>query len=335
MPTLPSGVFRPVPAVLFGVGAVAGTLGSGLGAMGARDLLAAQQRQVASKEKYEARVALSEERRNAANQQLIDYSVLQRECFAGVVQRMILWLRAHAKQVREGDRLLVDGLEASLALVPDAASHGAAIAGWVTGASSTAIAGLGTAGAIGAAVEKYGVAGTGAKVTDLAGAAKEKAAAAFRGGGPIKNGGGGIALGNLATKAAVGGVTLLAAGSTCKIQGIRALTRADEFVTHIDVACAELDVQEAKLRAIVQRADELTVVLKGLDLRAKAAMDRLESLEFDPDKHMDALGEAVELVKAVQAVAQAPLINERGELSDQSETLRIRYRDMNGDSSDG
>ena len=67
----------------------------------------------------------------------------------------------------------------------------AAIAGWLTGASNTAIAGLGTAGAISAAVEKYGVAGTGAKITDLAGAAKEKAAAAYRGGGPIKNGGGG------------------------------------------------------------------------------------------------------------------------------------------------
>ena len=335
MPTLPPGALRPVPAALFGVGAVAGAVGSGLGAVGARDLLAAQQHQVAAKERHEARVAASEERRSAANLRLIRYAGLQHECFAGVVQRMILWLRAHAKQVRESDRLLIDGLEASLALMPAIPGSEAAIAGWLTGASNTAIAGLGTAGAISAAVEKYGVAGTGAKITDLAGAAKEKAAAAYRGGGPIKNGGGGIALGNLATRAAVGGVTLLAAGSTCKIQGTKALTRAEEFVSKIEVACAELDVQDARLRAVIQRADELTDVLTRLDLRAKAAMDRLESLTFDPDEHMDALGEAVELVKAVQGVAQAPLINERGDLSEQSETLRIRYRDMNGDNSDG
>lgn len=335
MPTLPPGALRPVPAALFGVGALAGAVGSGLGAMGARDLLAAQQHQVAAKERHEARVAASEERRSAANLRLTHYSRLQHECFAGVVQRMIVWLRTHAKQVRESDRLLVDGLEASLALLPATPGSEAAIAGWVTGVSNTAIAGLGTAGAISAAVEKYGVAGTGAKITDLAGAAKEKAAAAYRGGGPIKNGGGGIALGNLATRAAVGGVTLLAAGSTCKIQGTKARTRAEEFVTQTEVACAELDVQDAKLRAVVQRADELTDVLTRLDLRAKAAMDRLESLAFDPDEHMDALGEAVELVKAVQGVAQAPLINERGELSEQSETLRIRYRDMNGENSDG
>ena len=248
---------------------------------------------------------------------------------------MILWLRAHAKEVRESDRLLADGLEASLALIPATPGHEADIVGWVTGASSTAIAGLGTAGAISRAVEKYGVAGTGAKITDLTGAAKEKAAAAFRGGGPIKDGGGGIALGNRATRAAVGGVTLLAAGYTCKIQGTRALTRAEDFVTQVQVALAELDLQDAKLRAVVQRADELTDVLTRLDLRAKAAMDRLESLTFDPDEHMDALGEAVELVKAVQGVAQAPLINERGDLSEQSETLRIRYREMNRENSDG
>ncbi|HPV80686.1 MAG TPA: hypothetical protein PLK64_12860 [Dermatophilaceae bacterium] len=303
--------------------------------MGARDLLAAQKRQVAAKEQHEARVAASEERRTAANQQLIHYSGLQHECFAGVVRRMIVWLRAHAKVVRESDRLLVDGLEASLALMPATPGHEAVIAGWVTGASSTAIAGLGTAGAISSAVEKYGVAGTGAKITDLTGAAKEKAAAAFRGGGPIKDGGGGIALGNLATRAAVGGVTLLAAGSTCKVQGTKALTRAEEFVTHVQVALAELDLQDAKLRAVVQRTDELTDVLTRLDLRAKAAMDRLESLRFDPDEHMDALGKAVELVTAVQAVAQTPLVNECGDLSEESETLKIRYREMSGDNSDG
>ncbi|GMA21651.1 hypothetical protein [Arsenicicoccus piscis] len=194
---------------------------------------------------------------------------------------------------------------------------------------------MGTAGAVTTAVEKYGVAGTGSKVSDLAGAAKQKAAAAFRGGGPLKNGGGGIALGNLATKTAVGGITLLAAGSTCKVQGIKALTRAEEFATHIQVACAEMDLQDAKLRAVVQRADELTDVLTRLERQATVAMDRLEALTFDPTEHMAALSETIELVRGVQGVAQARLINERGDLSEQSEILRVRYREMNEDNSDG
>ena len=50
---------------------------------------------------------------------------------------------------------------------------------------------------------------------------------------------------------------------------------------------------------------------------------------------MDALGKAVELVTAVQAVAQTPLVNECGDLSEESETLKIRYREMSGDNSDG
>ncbi|MCH8627481.1 hypothetical protein MM440_06705 [Arsenicicoccus piscis] len=324
-----------MPAALFGVGTVAGAVGSGLGAMGARDLVAAHERQAAAKQQYESRAAVSEDLREVANQRLIDFSALQREAFTGVVQRMVVWLRSHAKQVRESDRLLVDGLEVSLSLMPPTVGREEAVAGWLTGASNTALAGLGTAGAVTTAVEKYGVAGTGSKVSDLAGAAKQKAAAAFRGGGPLKNGGGGIALGNLATKTAVGGITLLAAGSTCKVQGIKALTRAEEFATHIQVACAEMDLQDAKLRAVVQRADELTDVLTRLERQATVAMDRLEALTFDPTEHMAALSETIELVRGVQGVAQARLINERGDLSEQSEILRVRYREMNEDNSDG
>lgn len=324
-----------MPAALFGVGTVAGAVGSGLGAMGARDLVAAHERQAAAKQQYEARAAVSEDLREVANQRLIDFSALQREAFTGVVQRIVVWLRSHAKQVRESDRLLVDGLEVSLSLMPPTVGREEAVAGWLTGASNTALAGLGTAGAVTTAVEKYGVAGTGAKVSDLAGAAKQKAAAAFRGGGPLKNGGGGIALGNLATKTAVGGITLLASGSTCKVQGIKALTRAEEFATHIQVACAEMDLQDAKLRAVVQRADELTDVLTRLERQATVAMDRLEALTFDPTEHMAALSETIELVRGVQGVAQARLINERGDVSEQSEILRVRYREMNEDNSDG
>lgn len=132
-------------------------------------------------------LAVSEDLREVANQRLIDFSALQREAFTGVVQRMVVWLRSHAKQVRESDRLLVDGLEVSLSLMPPTVGREEAVAGWLTGASNTALAGLGTAGAVTTAVEKYGVAGTGSEVSDLAGAAKQKAAAAFRGGGPLKN----------------------------------------------------------------------------------------------------------------------------------------------------
>lgn len=335
MPSLPPGALRAVPSALFGVGAAAGAVGSGLGAMGARDLVAAHERQVAAREQYEARAAASEDLRGVANQRLIEFSALQRAAFTGVVQRMVAWLRSHAKQVRESDRLLVDGLEVSLSLMPSTVGREEAVAGWLTGASNTALAGLGTAGAVTTAVEKYGVAGTGARVSDLSGAAKQKAAAAFRGGGPLKNGGGGIALGNLATKTAVGGISLLAAGSTCKIEGAKALTRAEEFATHIQVACAEFDVKDAKLRAVVQRVEELTDVLTRLEGQATVAMDRLEALTFDPIEHISALSETIELVRGVQGVAQARLINERGDLSKQSEILRVRYREMNGDSSDG
>ena len=206
-----------------------------------RDLVAAHERQVAAREQYEARAAASEDLRGVANQRLIEFSALQRAAFTGVVQRMVAWLRSHAKQVRESDRLLVDGLEVSLSLMPSTVGREEAVAGWLTGASNTALAGLGTAGAVTTAVEKYGVAGTGARVSDLSGAAKQKAAAAFRGGGPLKNGGG-DRLGQS------GNQDRSRWDQRCgrlHLQDRRrqALTRAEEFATHIQVACAEFDVR--------------------------------------------------------------------------------------------
>ena len=120
-----------------------------------------------------------------------------------------------------------------------------------------------------------------------------------------------------------------------KIEGAEALSRAEEFATDIQVAGAECDVKDAKLRAVVQRVEELTDVLTRLEGQATVAMDRLEALTFDPIEHISALSETIELVRGVQGVAQARLINERGDLSKQSEILRVRYREMNGDSSDG
>ena len=76
-------------------------------------------------------------------------------------------------------------------------------------------------------------------------------------------------------------------------------------------------------------------MLTRLEGQATVAMDRLEALTFDPIEHISALSETIELVRGVQGVAQARLINERGDLSKQSEILRVRYREMNGDNSDG
>ena len=84
------------------------------------------------------------------------------------------------KQVRESDRLLIDGLEASLALMPAIPGSEAAI-GLVDRSINTAIAGLGTAGCDQRCSRKVRRYRHWRQITDLAGAAKEKAAAAYRG----------------------------------------------------------------------------------------------------------------------------------------------------------
>lgn len=105
------------------------------------------------------------------------------------------------------------------------------VAGEVLGMAGGAVIGssLGAAASSGttAAVMALGKASTGAKIAELAGAAKVKAALAALGGGAVNCGGGGIALGTLVLNAASLGVGVLVEGFAMAYAGSVARKQAD------------------------------------------------------------------------------------------------------------
>jgi hypothetical protein len=58
----------------------------------------------------------------------------------------------------------------------------------------------------------------------------------------------------------------------------------------------------------VRRIDELSTVLEGLELRLNRAIERLESLDFDPDLHVDQFRQAMLLVRHIREVTHDPRI---------------------------
>lgn len=325
---------KHVPKALFAVGAATGAGGALLGAKGAQQQVQAHQRVEAAEEQYQARRELSERRRAATDDRLAEYAQLQREAYTNAVLRMVDFLLRHEKQVRESERLLVDGLDVTTASMPAPATADLDTGVWLTGAIGAAAAGTGTAAAISQAVDKYGVASTGKEISSLYGAAKDKAFRAFLGGGSHKSGGGGIALGNRAHKAAVAGPTALAVGIATKIKGTKALTHAKEYETARAVECANLDLTDARLRTVNQRVDELSRMLTQLLAHAVTALDQLDSVPFDIERHAGQFQEAMMLVKSVLDIASTNLISPDGNLTDESEALAVKYRPMTTEDDD-
>ena len=283
-------------------------------------------REDAAEEQFQQRLRVSERRRSATNDHLIAWAQLQQASEDDVVQRMRAFLRCHQRLVRESERLLGDSVDLTLTLMPAPVVDEADAFGWARGAIGTVAAGTGVATVVSEATERYGTAGTGTPINELHGAAKDRASRALWGGGSVDSGGGGMATGDVARTTAIVGVSALAAGAAAKLAGSRAQTRAQQYEVGRAVDRSNLDVEDEHLRAVSERVEEVSDVLEKLRTRAVAALDKLESVAFEPARHTPLLQTTQTLVKAVQDAASARLISSDGALTDASAALRERHR---------
>lgn len=317
---------KAAPVALLAVGAAAGAGGAVLAASGVQDQFEARKREEVAEQEYRNRQALSDRHRDATNMLLRGWASLQRQTQADVVDRMRTFLRRHDRQVREAANLLGGDIDVTVRLVAAPAGDDSSVDTWVNGAVGVLTAGAGTASVISEVADRYGSASTGTPLSQLHGAAKERATKAFYGGGSLESGGGGMAFGEGARNGAIAGVALLAAGTAAKVAGARAQTKARAYEARRAVDRADLDVVDVRLRAIDQRADEVTQMLSGLRDRALAALDELEAVAFDSRQHAGLFGKAMTLVLAVRDAASTSLIAEGDSLTDESETLIVKYR---------
>ena len=245
------------------------------------------------------------------------------------------FLRRHEKQVRESERLLVEGIDAAMQGVPGLRKLEVDAVAWIGGVIGSAATSVGVSSGVTAAVTTYATASTGTAISSLSGAAATNATLAVLGGGTLAEGGGGMALGATVLNVVAIGPALLVGGSMVKMQGSKALTHARKVEADIAVAIAELDETMAKLEAVDLRTNELGTLLARLRSRAVAALDLLESEPFQPDAHAERFQRAMNLVMAVRDVAATPVVDASGELTEHSENLTIKYRPMTEDSEDG
>lgn len=317
-----------IPVVLIAVGAATGGGGVALGGKGAYDLKKANDRLKKAGRRYEQRRAVTENNLKGSNQKLEALGKQQEQALTDVVVRMGDFLRRHERQVRESERLLVEGVDATMTQVPGLRGLDVEAVSLIGGALGSAVTGAGAGAGVTAAASSMGVASTGAAIGGLSGAAAESATLAFLGGGSLASGGGGMALGATVLNFVTIGPALLVGGFVVKGQGVKAITKARKFEAKIAVAIAELEETDARLEGVDARADELSDLLAALSARATAALDLLESEPFDPQAHAPRFQRAMTLVMAVRDVAATPIVDAEGAVTERSANITVKYRAM-------
>ncbi|QHD86031.1 hypothetical protein GR168_12055 [Gordonia sp. JH63] len=315
-----------IPLVAIAVGAAAGSGGVALGGKGAFDIKKAKNELDAARSLYESRRAESEALVGAVNDRIVSYGTEQETALQDVVLRMHDFLIRNEKKVRDNEKLLADGLEATVNLVAGKGSLDLSAAEWVRGVISSVATGVGTSAATTSAISSFGVASTGAAISGLSGAAAESATLAWLGGGALAAGGGGVALGALALNFVTFGPGLLAAGFVINGKGKKASTQAREYQAKIAVEIEKLSVADSALTAVEARVDELSELLAGMSKKATAALDELEADPFNPELHAPVFQQAMILVKGVMDIATTPVLDEGGELTDAGHALTVKYR---------
>ncbi|MFB7650795.1 MULTISPECIES: hypothetical protein [unclassified Streptomyces] len=317
-----------IPVVLIGVGVATGGSGVVLGGKGVHDLKRSKVRLEEAGQGYERRRAQTEGALAATNTALKALGEQQKHALVDVVVRMGNFLRRNERQVRESERLLVDGVDATMTRVPGLRGLDVDAVAWIGGALGSAAAGAVAGAGITAAASSFGVASTGAAISGLAGAAAESATLAVLGGGTLASGGGGMALGATALNFVTIGPALLVGGLVVKGRGQKAITQAREFEAKVTVAIAELDETNTRLKGVDARVAELRELLADLTFRALEALDLLESEPFDPLSHAERFQRAMTLVMAVRDVATTPIVDAEGELDERSANITITYKPL-------
>ncbi|WP_425004471.1 hypothetical protein [Mycolicibacterium sp. S3B2] len=317
-----------IPVALIAVGAVTGGGGLALGGKGGLALKKAQSQRSEAIKRYEVRREQNELRVTETNARIEGLGGEQQQALRDVVVRMAEFLRRNERQVRENERLLVDGIDAAMRRVTGLRTLDIDAASWIAGALGSVGVGFSAGVGVTAAASSFGVASTGAAISGLSGVAASNAAMAFLGGGSLASGGGGMALGAAALNFVTVGPALLVGGFVAHMQGDKALTNAKEVCAKVEVGIAEMDEFDAKLAAVEGRVRDLRFVLRDLRDRAITALDVLESEPFDANAHAGLFQRAMTLAMAVRDVAAAPVVDDSGSLTEESEVLTIRYRAM-------
>jgi|GEM_PF-538695 len=311
--------------VLVPVGAAAAAA-VGVGAKGVVDTAKGRSVRKAAAQRFDNAAAQCDAAQRRTEEAAREYGEYQIQAHAATVARLADWLERNEHLVKRLNFQKVDGVRIRVPNIPKYVTAAENVTTGVAGLVSAVGAGVSAqAGALWG-VSAFATAGTGTAISSLSGAAAQSATLAWLGGGPIAAGGGGVAAGS----AVLGLVTvvpaLLVGGFTMGVVGAKNKTDARGYAASVDVEIERIRLVGDLLGAVRQRIEELRQTLARLVGHATHALDRLESVEFDPSLHAREFLHALQLVTAVKEVLSTPVLDPKsGELTEASVEILRKY----------
>ena len=193
----------------------------------------------------------------------------------------------------------------------------------VSGSFAT-IAACGVPGMVTGAVTALASASTGTAISSLSGVAATNATMAWLGGGSIAAGGGGMAAGAAVltsiTVASTGIFALASAAVVATSFYSKKNTEAETFLVQVKEWEAKTNGAIEIMKGIVRRSDELLTVSSRLEGRVVNALDELEAIvsifSSNNPEHVKKFQKAAILTKSMSELAQAPLLDENGNVNE-------------------
>lgn len=269
-------------------------------------------------------------RREESNRVLSDFGKTKLELLKTCLSPFLGYLKVMGNNYKDkeyefGGKINLDQLDVdTLESIEMNASTAGKIAVASTGVATIALCGVPAATT--SAVMAFGAASTGTAISSLSGAAATNATLAWLGGGSLAAGGGGMAAGSAVlgaiTATTTGVFALAAAGIVASAYYSKKYTEATAYLEEVRAARAKAKIGWTAMEAINQRAIELESVMKRLGERIYDKLLYLEPLIYDfqteDEYYLNTFRETSLLVKSLSEIAQVPLIDKKGMLSNES-----------------
>lgn len=276
---------------------------------------------------HEAALIDLEVAQRPVHERVAAYGGQQIEAVTETIGQFADWIERNQMAVNRLGHDPVDGVEVSVPELPAMKNEVNQAGSWVKGGVAGGVAAVAAPQAALMGVSALASASTGTAIASLSGAAATNATLAWLGGGSLAVGGGGMAAGSAvlglvaaAPAAFIGGITVAVIGSKQK-------TSAKQFAAEVNIACEHIRTAINLMPRITERVDELSGVLQPLVVRANAAIDALEIMDFEPDRHGPDFLKALQLVRAIREVVNTPVLDENtGELTEVSLRVVRKYQ---------
>lgn len=315
-----------IPIILGAAALASAAYGAVKGAEGMGKMNEAKEIGELAQEKYDLAKSELQVEWEATNRLAEVYGKLQDRVRERTIGRFVDFIKRTGQNASQSDMQFIAGLEGlSVQQLKEYEAEAIKAEQFAKGGATAALAGAAAGQAATSLATSVGVAGTGAAISGLSGAAAWNATLAWLGGGSLAAGGGGMALGT----AVLGGITvgpaLAVGGFVLAGKGEQALTKAREYEAKVNVEIRRLEAAGDFLQRVEQRVRELGKLLYKLEKLANQSLNELESQPFDRQRDAAKFQQVALLIKALAEIRKTPILDSEGNLNPATVTIEAKY----------